>query len=399
MSQKKAQFATRAVHTDQPDPVTGAHLTPIYQTSTFAYGSFARGKRLFAAEEAGYIYGRLTNPTTSALEAAMADLEGAEAAIAFSSGMAAISALAMSVLAAGDHVLLIGPLYGGTEALFADTLARFGVTSQHVSVDDLEQHAPGARLIYVETPTNPTLRIHDLQRIATIAQRHGVLTVADNTFSTPWLTRPIEHGIDVVVHSATKYLGGHGDALGGIIAGKADLMQEVRLEGLRHFGGCLGPVESHLFLRGIKTLPLRVERQCSNAMELAGWLQGQDPVMKVHYPGLPGHPGHDVASRQMTAYGAMLSLELHGGEAAAEVFLDSLQLFTQAVSLGDVSSLATHPASTTHQLVDAGVRKQLGVADSLVRLSVGIEDAADLQADLAQALGQVARQTAVAAAQ
>ncbi len=390
MSNGKAQFATRAVHSDTPDPGTGAHITPIYQTSTYAYGSFDRGAGLFDRSEQGFVYSRVGNPTTHKLELVMADLEGAEAAVAFSSGMAAISALTVSVLSSGDHVLVLGPLYGGTESLFEDTLARFGITSSHVTEAELEEAlARGAAMLYLETPTNPTLQIRDLARIGRLAREHGVLSVADNTFSTPWLTRPLEHGIDVVVHSGTKYLGGHGDAMGGIVAGSTELMGQVRLEGLRHFGGTPGPLESHLFLRGIKTLPIRMERHCENAAALAGVLESHPAVARVHYPGLRSHPGHEVAARQMKAFGGMVSIELRGGRDAARTFLDSLRVFTQAVSLGDVASLATHPATTTHSVVPVEVRERLGVSESLVRLSVGIEDVRDLEGDLARALGAV----------
>lgn len=387
---KKQEFATRAVQSGAIDPVTGAHITPIYQTSTFAYGSFKRGAQLFNGEEPGYLYSRIGNPTTRAFEEVVADLEGAEDAVAFASGMAAISALFMSLLTPPCEVLLLGPLYGGTDGLFLEVLERFGVTATQVTFEELPaalKRSPA--MLYLETPTNPTLRIHDLTAVAALARHAGVLTVADNTFSTPYLTRPLEHGIDVVLHSATKYLGGHGDAMGGVIAGSAELMGQVRLLGLRHFGGVLGPLESHLFLRGIKTLPLRMERHCSNAQAVADALSGHPAISTIYYPGLPDHVGHDVAKKQMKGFGGMVSLELHGGLSAAEAFLDNLQLFTQAVSLGDVASLATHPASTTHQVVPAELRAKLDVSDSLVRLSVGIEDPADLISDLQQALAAV----------
>lgn len=388
--ENKQGFATRAVQSGQIDPVTGAHITPIYQTSTFAYGSFERGAQLFSGEAQGYLYSRIGNPTTSALEEVVANLENAEEAVAFSSGMAAISALCMSVLTPPCEVLLLGPLYGGTDGLFLEVLNRFGVKTTQVTEEQLEdalKRSPA--MLYLETPTNPTLEIRDLQRIATLARAAGVLTVADNTFSTPYLTRPLEFGVDVVLHSATKYLGGHGDAMGGVIAGTAELMGQVRLLGLRHFGGVLGPLESHLFLRGIKTLPLRMDRHCSNAQAIAEALQDHPAVTTVYYPGLPQHRGHEVAKRQMKGFGGMVSLELMGGQVAAAKFLDSVKLFTQAVSLGDVASLATHPASTTHQVVPPELRAELGVTDSLVRLSVGIEDPADLIEDLQQALAHV----------
>ncbi|AEB12409.1 trans-sulfuration enzyme family protein [Marinithermus hydrothermalis] len=389
---KTKRFRTRAVHSGQrPDPLTGAHATPIYQTSTFAYGSFDRGARLFAGEETGFLYSRIGNPTTRSFEEKLADLEGAEDAVAFASGMAAVSALALTLLRPGDEVVFIGPLYGGTEGFFLDVLARFGVTiTDATGYESLEAAlSPATRMIYVETPSNPTLRITDLAEVARIGRARGILTVADNTFATPYLTRPLEHGIDLVLHSATKYLGGHGDAVGGILAGPKEIVDQVRAEGLRHVGGSLGPLESYLFLRGMKTLPLRMEAHCDGAEAVAAYLKAHPLVRRVHYPGLPEHPNHAVAARQMRRFGGMVSFELEGGARAARAFLDSLELFLQAVSLGDVESLATHPASTTHQLLPPDVLERQGVTDGLVRLSIGIEDPEDLIADLEQALARV----------
>lgn len=387
------KIRTRAVHAGHhPDRETGAHVVPIYSTSTFAYGSFARGERLFAGEEPGYIYGRIGNPTVRAFEEKLASLEGAEDAVAFASGMAAISALCNTLLAPGDEIVYLAPLYGGTEGYFLETLTRFGVrVTGGKSVEELpELISPATRLIYLETPTNPTLRIYDLEAVARIARARGVLSVVDNTFATPYLTRPLEHGIDVVLHSATKYLGGHGDCLAGVLAGPKELMEHIRAEGLRHIGATLGAFEAYLMLRGLKTLPLRMEAHCEGAARVAEYLSAHPAVQRVHYPGLSTHPGHEVAKRQMQGFGGLVSLELESKEAAA-LFLDSLKLFTQAVSLGDVESLATHPASTTHQLLPPEVRQAHGVSDALVRLSVGIEDPQDLIADLEQALDQVAK--------
>ncbi len=394
-SDRRHRFATRAVHGGQgTDPGTGAHATPIYQTSTFSYGSHARGAALFAGEAEGYVYSRIGNPTTRAFEEKIASLEGTEDAVAFGSGMGAISALMFTVLRPGDEVLTLGPLYGGTAGLLRDVLVPYGV--RHRDVDDAELAdaiTPATRMIYLETPTNPTLSIHDLGHVAAMGRSHGVLTVADNTFSTPYLTRPLEHGIDVVVHSATKYLGGHGDLIAGVVAGPAELLQEVRAHGLRHVGSALGPFESFLLLRGCKTLALRMERHCDNAERVARSVQGHPAVAKVHFPGLPEHPGHELAKRQMDRFGGMLALELGGGAPAAARFLDELTLFTQAVSLGDVESLATHPASTTHQLLDPAELERQGITEGLVRLSIGIEDGDDLLEDVVRALDVVARAT------
>ena len=393
MNSKQRRFATRVVHAGhEPDPLTGAHVPPIYQTSTFAYGSAQRGERLFAHQEAGYVYSRVSNPTTRSFEQKLADLEGAEDAVAFASGMAAISALALTLLRPGDELIFIGPLYGGTEGLFRTLLVNFGV--RVVPLEDylaLESALSEAtRMVFVETPTNPTLKISDLGAISAVARPRGILTVADNTFATPCLTRPLEHGFDLVVHSATKYLGGHGDVVGGVLAGPEALLEEVRSEGLRHVGGCLGALESYLFLRGMKTLALRVNAQCDGAERVARVLSEHPAVARVYYPGLAGHFRHEIAARQMRRFGGMVSLELKGGKPAAQAFLDNLQLFTQAVSLGDVESLATHPASTTHQLLDPATRARLGISDGLVRLSVGIEDPEDLVEDLVTSLELVA---------
>jgi methionine-gamma-lyase len=390
-------FRTRAVHAGHHKDPTGAHINPIYQTSTFGYGNFERGARLFSGEESGYVYSRIGNPTVRELELRLGNLEAAEDAIAFSSGMAAISALTMTVLKPGDELIYMGPLYGGTEGFFLDTLSRYGITILEAeNTIELESKLSSrTKIVYLETPTNPTLKITDLQEVARVAHLHGAMAVTDNTFCTPYLTQPLEHGFDVVLHSMTKYLGGHGDAIGGVLAGSSELMMQVRMEGLRHLGGCLGPQEAYLFLRGIKTLPLRMEAHCDGAEKIAHHLVSHSAIKHVFYPGLETHQGHDIAKRQMRRFGGMVSLELEGGRAAAQIFLDSLELFTQAVSLGDVESLASHPASTTHQLLSPELRAKEGVTDSLVRLSVGIEDPSDLIADIDQALARVKQELLV----
>lgn len=388
---RPAGFRTRAVHAGHGlDPVTGAHAMPIYATSTFGYGSAERGARLFAGEEQGYFYSRLSNPTVRAFEEKVASLEDAGDAVAFASGMGAASAIALTLLKAGDEVAFVGPLYGGTEGLLRDILGRFGVTVQEArNVEELRAAVNGrTRLVWLETPTNPTIQIVDLRAASEVAHAAGALVVVDNTFSTPYLTRPLEHGADLVMHSATKYLGGHGDVIAGVVTGGAELIAELRLHGLRHVGAVLGPQDAYLLLRGLKTLPLRMEAHCANAAALAQALQGHPALKAVHYPGLPTHPGHAVAARQMRAFGGLLSLDL-GSRAAAFAFLDHLRLFTQAVSLGDVESLSSHPASTTHQLLGEETLERQGVTPGLVRLSVGIEDEADLTRDVLGALERV----------
>ncbi|GBF07632.1 methionine gamma-lyase [Deinococcus aerius] len=388
---RPAGFRTRAVHAGHGlDPVTGAHAVPIYATSTFGYGNAERGARLFAGEEQGYFYSRLSNPTVRAFEEKVASLEGAEDAVAFGSGMGAASAIALTLLTSGDEVAFVGPLYGGTEGLLRDILGRFGVTVREAG--DLEELrevvSERTRLVWLETPTNPTLKIVDLHAASEVARAAGALVVVDNTFSTPYLTRPLEHGADLVMHSATKYLGGHGDVIAGVVAGRAELISELRLHGLRHVGSVLGPFEAYLLLRGLKTLPLRMEAHCANAAALTEALQGHPALGALHYPGLPTHPGHEVAARQMRAFGGLLSLDL-GSVEAAFAFLDGLRLFTQAVSLGDVESLSCHPGSTTHHLLGEETLERQGVTPGLVRLSVGIEDAGDLIEDVLGALERV----------
>ncbi|MHA0034749.1 trans-sulfuration enzyme family protein [Deinococcus sp. PESE-13] len=388
-----ARFRTRAVHAGHGlDPATGAHAMPIYATSTFGYGDAARGQRLFAGEEEGHFYSRLSNPTVRAFEEKLASLEGTEDALAFASGMGAASAILLTLLRSGDEVAFLAPLYGGTEGLLQDMLPKFGIRVWEAKdpADLRGRLTDRTRLVWLETPSNPTLRLTDLREVADLAHGAGARLVVDNTFSTPYLTRPAEFGADLVMHSATKYLGGHGDVIGGVVAGDAATLLDLRLHGLRHVGASLGPFEAYLLLRGMKTLPLRMEAHCAGAHLIAERLAARGDL-KVYYPGLPEHPGHDLARRQMSGrFGGIVSLDL-GDFAAAQQFLDALQLFTQAVSLGDVESLSSHPASTTHQLLGEEVLNAHGIVPGLVRLSVGIEDPEDLWADIEQALGQVRR--------
>ncbi len=389
-------FATLAVHAgNRSDPATGAHGTPIFQTSTFLLGSVERGARLFAGEEQGGIYSRIGNPTVAAAEEKLAALEGAEAAIAFATGMGAIAATLLSTLRQGDEVLYLGPLYGGTHGLLHELLSRFGVSARRVTAAGLEAAiTERTRLVYSETPTNPTLDVHDLRRVAEVARRYGLLSMVDNTFATPYLTRPIELGIDLVAHSATKYLAGHGDVLAGFVAGPAALLEPVRLEGLRHGGAMLDPHAAFLVLRGMRTLHLRMEAHCRNARAVAESLVGARGVRRVRYPGLPTDPGHAVAASQMKDFGGMVAVELHGGLPAAEAFLAQLRVIDHAVSLGDVSSLACVPAASTHHLMSEEELAAEGITPGLVRLSLGVEDAADLVADVARAAEAAARVSA-----
>ena len=384
--------ATLAVHAGQQlDPSTGALNTPVYLTSTYGYGTAAEGQARFAGQNPGYIYSRFANPTSNALELKLAALEGADEAIVVASGMAAISSIVYALTQQGDEVAFIDPVYGGTDAFLRNTLVRAGIqVRSYQDADDFaEHHQPNTRLVLWEPVTNPTLKVVDSQKIIATARQIGAITVCDNTFLTPALSQPLALGADLVMHSGTKYLSGHGDLIAGVIAGNRPLIQRVRTVALKHIGVPMGPHEAFLLQRGVKTLPLRMQAHCDNARKVAEFLETQPQVARVFYPGLSSHPGHALIQQTSRHFGGMVALELHGGFAECARFLDNLTLFTQAVSLGDVESLACHPASTTHAAMTIADRSRAGVSEQLVRLSVGIEDIADLLADLSQALAAV----------
>jgi cystathionine beta-lyase/cystathionine gamma-synthase len=378
------KFATRAIHAGQPpDPATGAVITPIYATSTYAQESPGRHK--------GLDYARTHNPTRFAYERCVADLEGGTHGFAFSSGMAA-TATVLELLPAGAHVVALDDLYGGTRRLFERVRRRSaGLDFSYSTLDSrkaLERALkPRTQMIWVESPSNPLLKLVDLAMVAEVAKAKGVLCVADNTFASPWVQRPLELGFDVVVHSATKYLNGHSDLIGGVaITARADLAVE-----LAFLQNAIGSVPSafdcFLVTRGLKTLALRMQRHCENALAIARRLEAHPKIERVFYPGLESHPQHALARRQMAAGGGMVSAIVKGGEKAALGFLERCRIFTLAESLGGVESLIEHPAIMTHASVPAEVRGAIGIGDALVRLSVGIEDVEDLIADLEQALG------------
>ena len=378
-------FATRCIHAGQePDPTTGAVMMPIYATSTYVQQSPGVNK--------GYDYARTKNPTRMAFERCIADLEGGSAAFAFASGLAAISTT-LECLDHGSHVISVDDLYGGSRRLFERVRKRsMGLEVSYVDLTDpgaIEAAIrPNTRLIWVETPTNPLLKLVDLERVAAIARRRGIWAAADNTFASPYVQRPLEHGFDLVVHSTTKYLNGHSDMVGGvaIVADNADLAE--RLKFLQNAVGAIqGPFDSFLALRGLKTLALRMERHCASGLKIAAWLERHSKVRRVFYPGLASHPQHALAKKQMRAFGGMISADLNGTLDDARRFLERCQLFALAESLGGVESLIEHPALMTHGSVPADVRAALGISDTLVRLSVGIEDPDDLIADLDAALG------------
>ncbi|NMZ23193.1 MULTISPECIES: methionine gamma-lyase [Pseudomonas] len=386
-------FSTRAIHYgyDAQDH-HGALVPPIYLSATFAFPTAEYGAGCFAGEESGHFYTRISNPTLALLESRMATLEGGEAAVAFSSGMGAIAATFWTLLRPGDEVIVSQTLYGCTFALLHHGIGEFGIKVRHVDLSDLDALraalSPATRMIYCETPANPNLQLIDIGAVAKIAhQQPNITVVIDNTYCTPYLQRPLELGADVVVHSATKYLSGHGDITAGIAVSRQDLAQRIRLQGLKDLtGAVLSPQDAFLLMRGLKTLALRMDRHCSNAQAVAEALQAHPAVESVTYPGLRSFPQYELAARQMKLSGGMIAFELKGGIATGRRFMNALKLFSRAVSLGDAESLAQHPASMTHSTYTPEERAQHGIAEGLVRLSVGLEDIADLLADIEQAL-------------
>jgi cystathionine gamma-lyase len=374
-------FSTRAIHAGQgADPATGATVVPIYATSTFTQAEPGHHK--------GYEYSRSGNPTRAALETCLAALEGGERALAFASGLAASTAV-LATLRPGDEVAVAADLYGGTFRLLEKVFKPWGLVPRYTEDASPAGFAsiltPATRLVWIETPTNPLLQVLDIAAIAELAHRRGALFAVDNTFASPYLQRPIEHGADLVVHSTTKYLGGHSDVIGGAVIGRRDVLEPIAFY-QNAAGAVPGPFDAFLLLRGIKTLAVRMDRHCANARDLAAWLTRQPGVSRVFYPGLPDDPGHALARRQMGDFGGMISLRLEGGAAAAHRVLTRTRLFSLAESLGGVESLIGQPSTMTHASIPAEVRVARGVDDGLVRLSVGIEDVADLRADLHQAL-------------
>lgn len=390
---KSKGFSTRAIHHGY-DPLSaeGALTPPLHLTSTFAFETAEQGGARFAGEAPGHIYTRISNPTTDLLEQRMASLEGGEAAVATASGMGAITSVLWSFLRAGDELITDKTLYGCTFSFFQHGLSRFGVTVTHVDLTNplaLETAiSDNTKVVYFETPANPNMRLVDIAAISAIAKRHGAKTVVDNTYATPVQTRPLEHGADVVVHSATKYLGGHGDLIAGIAIGSADDMTEVRMVGVKDMtGSVLAPFNAMLIMRGLKTLSLRVERHAQSALKVAEMLQNRPEVQSVFYPGLPEFPQHDLAKRQMDGFGGMIAFELKGGYSAGIAMMNRLRLIRRAVSLGDAETLIQHPASMTHSTYTREEREAHGIGEGLVRISVGLEDVSDLMEDLHQALG------------
>src|SRR5262245_12769399 len=369
MSHAEHGFSTRAIHAGQdPDPATGATVVPIYATSTYTQAAPGQHK--------GYEYSRSGNPTRTALETCLAALEGGECGLAFASGLAATSAV-LSVLKPGDEVAAAADLYGGTYRLLERVFQQWGLVARYTDESSPAGFAKiitsKTKLVWIETPTNPLLQIIDIAAVADLAHKAGAILAVDNTFASPYLQLPLKLGADLVVHSTTKYLGGHSDVVGGAVIGRKDLLQPIAFV-QNAAGGVPGPFDSWLVLRGLKTLAVRMDRHCGNARELASWLAKQPQVRRIYYPGLPNHPGHEIAKKQMRGFGGMIRVSVHRGKEGALRFMTRTKLFSLAESLGGVESLISHPATMTHASIPAEIRQARGIDDGLVRLSVGIED-------------------------
>lgn len=392
---KNMGYDTKIVHAgNKLDPVTGALSTPIYQTSTFVFDSAEQGAARFAGEEKGFIYTRLGNPTQEQLEDKIAVLEGGEAALAVASGIAAIASPIWTLCNTGDHIVSSDTIYGCTFALLSEQAKKFGIEVTFVDAKNPENirkaMKSNTKLVYIETPANPTLDIIDIEATAKIAHENGAVLMVDNTFMSPYGQRPIELGADIVIHSATKYINGHGDVIAGLVIGKKEFIDQVRFVGVKDItGGCISPFNAWLIIRGVKTLGVRMDRHCQNAMKVARFLEKHPMVEKVVYPGLESHPQYELAKKQMKIFGAMISFEVKGGVDAGRQLMNNVELCSLAVSLGDTETLIEHPASMTHSPVPREERLKAGITDGLVRLSVGLENPEDIMADLDQAFKKI----------
>lgn len=390
----KMDFSTRAVHAGYKSNEYGALATPIYQTSTFVFDSAEQGGRRFALEEEGYIYTRLGNPTCTQVEDKLASLENAEAAVAMSSGMGAITSVIWSVVSAGDHIIAAKTLYGCTFAYMNHGLTRFGVDVDFVDTSDPENvrraMKSNTKIVYLESPANPNMLLSDINEISKIAHEKDCIVIVDNTYCTPYIQRPLDLGADVVVHSATKYLNGHGDVIAGFAAGKKDIIDLVRLVGIKDMtGSVLSPFDAYLINRGMKTLEVRMEKHCSNALKVAEFLEAHPAVEWIGYPGLKSFPQYELAKKQMTLPGGMIAFEVKGGLEAGRKLMNTLELCSLAVSLGDTETLIQHPASMTHSPYTPEERALSGISEGLVRLSIGLEHPDDIIDDLKLALNKL----------
>jgi cystathionine beta-lyase/cystathionine gamma-synthase len=390
---KNKGFSTRAVHAgENMDLSTGALSTPIYETSVFAFSRTKELVDVMSERKEGYVYTRFGNPTVRNVERKMTDLEGTQDAAAFSSGMAAISTTILTLISSGDHIVSTRDLYGGTFSFFKNVLPRFGVDVSFVDTMNTDEMKSAIRknskVIFVETPTNPTLKLVDLSKTAELGRRKGLTTVVDSTFASPYNLRPTQFGIDVIIHSATKYLGGHNDITAGIVCGDLEFIRKLG-EMRKPLGGTLDPLAAWLLLRGLKTLTLRMERHNLNGMAVAEYLEKNRKVKRVYYPGLVSHPQHSIAKEQMKGFGGVVSFEIDGDLEKAVKFVDNLKLCSIAPTLGGTETLVTQPVTSSHYFVNADERKKMGITDQLVRLSLGIEDSEDIISDLEQAFAGV----------
>jgi len=393
MTTKKLGINSELVHGGYHPDSTGAVNVPIYQSSTFAFRDAAHGAALFAGKEKGYIYTRIGNPTIAALEESVAALENGAGGIATSSGLGAVNTLYMALLGQGAHMVSTASVYGPSRGLMEKHFARFGAEASFVdtsNLDNLRQAIrPNTRLVYIESPSNPAMQVTDIAGAAKIAHERGSLLAVDNTFASPYLQKPLDLGADIVLHSVTKFINGHADVVGGILVAKETAVLARLRDVMIHTGCNMDPHQAYLVLRGLKTLGIRVERAQESAMVIARWLEAHPKVQSVRYIGLPSHPQHEVAKRQMSGFGSMIGFELKGGLEAGRKLMDRVQLATLAVSLGGVETLIEHPASMTHASMSKEAREAAGFTDGLVRYAVGIEDVDDLIADLEQALESV----------
>ena len=391
MTLAEQRFETKTIHDGYESKSHHNSLaSPIYQTSTFTFETAEAGERRFAGEEPGYIYSRLGNPTVRMLEERIAALENADAGLAFGSGMAAVSAVLMHLVKSGDHILCSEGVYGCTFGLLKMLEEKFAIEHDLLPLDSLEQIQqairPNTTVIYIETPINPTLKLIDLEMISSAAKERGITVVVDNTFSTPYLQRPLEFGCDIVLHSATKYIGGHGDVVAGLVVSDKETITTIAKSTQKDIGGILSPFDAWLLLRGLKTLPIRMDRHCSNAKSVVEKLIEHPLVSNVMYPGREQSPSYSIAQKQMKSPGGLISFEINGGKHEAQHFMNRLRMIKIAVSLGDAETLIQHPATMTHAVVPEEERKRMGISESLIRLSIGLEAWEDIWGDIEQAL-------------
>jgi methionine-gamma-lyase len=393
MDTKNMGFNTKLVHAGDYEDAFGSAVVPIYQTSTFAFKDAAHGARLFAGEEKGYIYTRIGNPTIEALENKLASLENGFGGVAFASGMAAVSTVYFSFLKQGDHMISTAAVYGPSRVLMENILNNLGVESTYIDTSNLEliekSIKPNTKMLYLETPANPTISLTDIKAASEIAHKHGIKVVVDNTFSSPYLQKPLDLGADIVLHSLTKFINGHADIVGGAVITKTEEDHKKVHKTMTYLGGNMDPHQAYMVIRGVKTLSLRIERATENAKKIAEYLENHPKIAWVKYPGLKSHPQHELAKKQMKDFGTMISFELKGGYDAGVILMNNVKVALLAVSLGGVESLIQHPASMTHSGVPKAEREEAGITDGLVRYSVGIENVEDLINDLEQALAKI----------